>query len=173
MKKLIFSITLVLFSISLSLTAASAAFDEAYMSVNNTTTPKVGDYIYGVEQPWFYVQFSDLDPETVIGTSSNIVKWSWEHANATQGNYIKYSNTTENGVWGTLEEWNSAEQLGNWTITIMDTLNATPGSGASSGLYAKTLKFTVSNVVPEPASVLLYILGGGSLIAGFLRKKKA
>jgi hypothetical protein len=169
MKKLIFSISLVLFSFSLFLTAASAAeYGNAYMvSGLGNTTQKFGDYVYGVDEPWFFLQFINTTPaDTSYYSSKTVAEWQWENTTPT---WIKFYNSTENGVWGNLENWGSDKQYGNWTINI-----TTPsvGIGRSAVTYEKTLTFKVSNIVPEPASALLYILGGGSLIAGFLRKKK-
>ena len=176
MKKITLSITLVLFSFSLFLTAASAAdFDNATMvSYFNDTNPKTGDYLYGVEEPWFFLEFENLlNTSDIVGASKTTAIWTWDNTTGRDKNYIKFYNSTENGIWGNLDEWDTAEQLGNWTIQISTPLDANPGSGVPSDTYTKTLNFKVSNVVPEPASALLYILGGGSLLAGFLRKKKA
>jgi hypothetical protein len=168
MKKLIFSTTLVLFSFSLFLTAASADdYGNAYMvSGLGNTTQKFGDYVYGVDEPWFFVQFSNLTPaNTSYPSTTTVAEWQWENTTPT---WIKFYNSTENGVWGNLVDWGTDKQYGNWTINI-----TTPtGSNFHPINYNKVLTFKVSNIVPEPASALLYILGGGSLIVGFLRKKK-
>jgi hypothetical protein len=169
MKKYIFSMTLVLFSFSLLLTAASAAeYGNAYMvSGLGNTTQKFDDYVYGVDEPWFFLQFINSTPtNTSYPSTTTLADWQWENTTPT---WLKFYNSTENGVWGNLENWDTDKQYGNWSINI-----TTPvGTGRSAVTYEKTLNFKVSNVVPEPASALLYILGGGSLIAGFLRKKKA
>jgi hypothetical protein len=175
MKKLVFASSLALILLSLALTAAFALeFENIYMiSGPDNTTQKTDAYILGQSQPWFFIQFSDLaSPETVIGNSSTLATWRWDNPSGDDYRNIIFYNKTQNGVLGNIANWTSVEKLGNWSIHISSPLNPNAGTGIPKGTYVGDLQFKVSNVVPEPASAILYILGGGSLLAGFFRKRK-
>jgi len=176
MKKIIFPVSFFLFIFSLFLTSASADnFSKIYMvSDLGNTTQKTDDYILGGKQPWFYIQFSDsVTPATVVGNSNTTATWAWDD-NPSGNTYLKFYNSTLNGAWGNLGNWNSDARLGNWSIQITTPLNANPGSGVLSGTYVGNTQFKVSNVVPEPVSCILFLLGGGAL-AGVrkLRRKQS
>jgi hypothetical protein len=174
MKKLVLSTTLGLIFLSLFLTCAFAAIDYDTITMvtgNGTTTVKDGPYIYGVEQPWFFIRFNDaVANDAVAGNSRTTAVWQWDNTTGPDpAPYIKFYDNTQNGIWGTLVDWNTAEKLGNWTIDLSTPLHATSGGVQR---YAGSTQFSVA-LVPELASMILYVLGGFSMVAGFWRKKKA
>ncbi len=120
------------------------------------------------EQPWLFLGLKkDIPYDEEVGISNTTSTWTWHNPSGTNISYIKSLEGTLNGLWTSLDTWGTIKQLGNWTIIANTTLFYTDGS---SDYYTGNTSF---KVVPEPASMILYILGGLSLASGFFRKKKS
>ncbi len=181
MRKKILISSLAFFGLSIWLTASSLfalePYEQIYMtSGNGNITEKSVPYAYTLdEQPWLYLQLKNQAYTDTIGTSNSTSVWTWDNPSGPDEPYLRKHDDTKNGMWvsfdGAEYSWDEIKQLGTWSITANTDLIVPGGLSTAIQKYSGSASFQV-NVVPEPASMLLYILGGGSLLAGFFRKKK-
>jgi hypothetical protein len=121
------------------------------------------------ETPWLYLKLQD-SVDQVTGNW-----WFWNKGN--QDWELSFNTRSlDPAVWEKRESDNPDGTKNLW-LTRLDMsdfaahdqwwhVNAIHSNNPNGGCSTKY------HVTPEPASMLLYILGGGSLIAGFFRKRK-
>ncbi len=171
-KKLLkmFLVTIAVFSFySPSLFAQTPTYHNISMTSNEgNLTAKPEPYTYGWdEQPWLFLKLK-ADSNSVESSTTNS-NWKWSGSSLSNNLVV---NGTGNNLWNSfdLTYWKNIRQLGTWTIDVDTTLyNTVLGS---SILYKSPTPISF-NIVPEPASMILYVLGSLSLATGFFRKKKS
>lgn len=142
-------------------------------SETGNTTAKPEPYTYGLnELPWLFLGLKDMPYTDTVGDSNTTSTWTWLNPSGDNLSYIRYSNGTLNGQWTSFSPsyWDTIKKLGNWTIDADTTLTTGSEMSARKEYFTGSTSF---KVVPEPASMILYVLGGLSLATGFFRKKKS
>ncbi|MFH0828520.1 MAG: PEP-CTERM sorting domain-containing protein [Candidatus Omnitrophota bacterium] len=169
-----FLVTMVMFCFyAPSLIAANYTYSKIFMTSEEGNTTAIPDpYTYDwTEQPWLYLQLNNETYDTKVGSSVTDSTWTW--INSTGGPNTPWTmnmNGTSNGLWTSFNSdfWKIIKQPGDWTINVNTTLFK--DGVESPDIYEGSTSF---KLVPEPASMILYILGGLSLASGFFRKKKS
>lgn len=171
-------ITFTLCFYSPSLFAQPIPTTEPYFNISMTTeegnsAAKPFPYTYGWnEQPWLFLKLKAGDALAAVGgTSVTKTYWTWDNPSGEDPlPYIEETEGTLNGQWPNLDNWNDIRKLGNWTIIANTTLTINSYPSYPKEYYTGSTSF---KVIPEPASMILYVLGGLSLASGFFRKKKS
>jgi len=137
-----------------------------YMTDEGSMAPKPNQNFGWNEKPYAFIQFDmdDLNTEKPL-----IMSWKWRYEDGPVVSFERerisnFSGDTLN-LWNSLDNWDIHKQAGEWSVV---TIWRNPGSGGSR---FKT-SFTVTPVVPEPVSSILFLSGGAVLIARRYWKRK-
>lgn len=146
----------VLFSIFALVNSAFADFDAIY-TVGSGGSTTLKDSFGWNEHPWLYLD---------LPSSAWAYTVSWWNPNGTSLFYSDFAVTDGvDQVWHTLNNWSAPggpRQLGLWDIGADYSIAPGYRSTGSTG-------FTVT---PEPLSSVLFLIGGISLAAARLRRRK-
>jgi hypothetical protein len=194
MKKVLFSTLIIMFGGLTSALAAETTFEPNPQDMDDLTH----QYYYSWGINWQIPGNEEISDATL--SFDNINNWATELDDIL---YVNLLTSATPGLFFNIDDQasgNAFNGIGTELFTFTDTDESTAESfsydfnGAQLGLltgaladgnfglgldpdchyYNDGVKLKVcTRVVPEPASMLLYILGGSSLIAGFFRKKKA
>lgn len=139
-----------------------------YMTDAGSTVPKPNQTFGWNENPYAFMQFDidDLNTEKPL-----FVWWRWRdpdgHVVSVEKEWI--TNFPEEGnlnLWNSLDNWDVHKQTGEWTV---ETKWVNPSGG--TGRFETS--FTVTPVVPEPVSSILFLSGGAVLaIRRYWKRKK-
>ena len=131
----------------------AGTFDKIYMTdADGSTTPK--DSFGWDEQPWLYLRL--LEP------GFNLTLSFWK--NPDNKKYFDIDVDWDQDIWHTLKYWDDIKELGEWHVSAM---YFQPGSNDWIG--RGSADFTVT---PEPVSSVLFLVGGISLAATRLKRRK-
>jgi hypothetical protein len=172
-KKAALIISLASFAISV-FTGAAFAMDPSgsspKMTDDNTTLPAVDKTVFEWgTKPYAYIQFNLADVE---GEPLTIV-WTWKFDTSyaatetlTLDDPTGTTGDTEHvNIWKDLTNWDTIKtgKAGDWTVS------AHYDGAGGGGIRSDGFKL---NVVPEPVSSALFLIGGTCLAAWQIRKKK-
>jgi len=153
-KRIIAGLAVVLFSIFALVNSAFADFEKIYtVGSEGSTTPK--DSFDWDEQPWLYLELPS--------SNWNVTGSWWKDPDGTP--YFTGSlPTTSDKIWLSLDNWFTVREVGQWNVSAVY-FYANPEDPVGGGFA----KFTVT---PEPVSSILFLVGGASLAATRLRRRK-
>jgi len=158
--KIILSVLFLTCSASVFATAPSHVFDEIYMTSGNGTYD-VRDTFGWDETPWIYFKMP-TDPNNFhfgIKAPSND-KYKFLDKEVGSEFWVSLDNLFEDKDGGSMFSWDDIKEVGLWDL---DAQYASLGSSAAG---KGDLTFTIT---PEPISSLLFLIGGGALVA--IRRK--
>ena len=170
MKKILFAVAImvsvILFSINYSQAADLIPSTGPYMTDNDTTIPTGSKTSFAWnEKPYDFIQFNVAD----LGKTLTL-HWTWKYGDeivSDDGSGTMYSKNMTGALynnWQSLSDWDTLKEgrAGDWSV--LTTWNS--GTGGS-----QTLNFKL-NAAPEPVSSALFLIGGVTLAAIRIRKKK-
>ena len=132
-----------------------------YTTEENSTTQKSTFSLN--EKPFTFIQFNPGDLNT---DRPMFLKWVWQFGQGPSLATVreKITNFDDNplNLWNSLDNWDLYKKVGNWSVKV----NWWNGLGSMGSGIANFV------VTPEPVSSLLFLVGGVTLAATRLRKKK-
>ena len=169
--------TAILFVITISLilfASTSNAFAKKlepslgpYMTDEGSTVKK--DVFGWDEKPYVFIQF-DVDE---LNTNWPLfVRWKWKFMGKGHPfwEFERVTDFSDNplNIWDSLDNWDSCKKVGKWRVETAWWSPTLYNSG-KEGLGRHKVNFTVT---PEPVSSILFLVGGASLAATRLRRRK-
>lgn len=167
MKKLFYLLLVAFFLVSIHVAISEAALLPSagpYMTKDSSTEPSENrDIFKWNEKPFYFVQFLISD----IGKKLDL-DWTWKYGSDviwtgtqtidsfTAGDTF-YNNYKGLDDWGILKIGRTTE---DWSVTA---LWNSPGAGGGSQALSFKLENENAAVIPEPASSVLFLLGGSML----------
>jgi len=131
------------------------------------------------EKPWLHLSVADFFNKDITLASWNYPapgsSYYMDNFLVDNAEYLKYTNDGGSDLYLAFDDatWSSIVKTGEWDISAASILVSKQENQwewpAYQAYSTKNLKFTVS---PEPASCLLFLLGGGAVVGARRFRKK-